>query len=448
MCGLVGIYKPLKINANLFINGGWEKAKSSISHRGTTGLESWEKDLCIYYRRLPINGTQGCPFDINGNKGWIIGEYYDWDPTKYLNDIAQLIAEFDPHRVLAFPGMYHGVISTKKGTYLITDRYGKKPLYYRKDIHAFASEIKALTALAPVTIDKRYFNYVSYLIIPPTLTPYKEIEQLSPGTMVNLETGLKAGFLSPHYFYRPLKESFKNAVKKRLNTQSKFSLLCSGGLDSSILYKQLTELTDEPFPVFHIDNGKDSTYFDMLNVPEDRVYRISLSPDDDSINYIICKYGELPVDLGSMYPQYLLGEAIQKQFNGEYPIVFTGDGADEVFAGYKRAQVKDTRNYDVRIELPYYHLPRLDKMSMAYTLELRSPFLDEEVIRYGLNLSYEEVKGKKPLKELAKELGVPQPIIDRKKEPLRADYLRADKFKFNQQLQQYFLKHFKRGLHI
>jgi len=71
-------------------------------------------------------------------------------------------------------------------------------------------------------------------------------------------------------------------------------------------------------------------------------------------------------------PQYHLFEAIKGGTNTR--IVISGDGADELFGGYRRINEYDSQKSDVFHELTYYHLPRLDKLSMAHTLELRNPF--------------------------------------------------------------------------
>ena len=101
----------------------------------------------------------------------------------------------------------------------------------------------------------------------------------------------------------------------------------------------------------------------------------------------------------------------------------TGDGADELFGGYQRAKDYDSQASDVFCELPYYHLPRLDRVHMRSTTEIRSPFLAPSVVAFALRLPRSERVGKKILKEAFRGL-VSDAIIDRPKHPLKGpEYL-------------------------
>ena len=130
-----------------------------------------------------------------------------------------------------------------------------------------------------------------------------------------------------------------------------------------------------------------------------------------------------PVDLGSVKPQIAMAEKLKEL---EFHNVLTGDGADELFGGYRRAKEYDSQYSDVFCELPYYHLPKLDRTMMRSTIELRAPFLSPAVIVHGLATPYEMRNGeKKMLKETFKDI-IPPKILKRDKLPLKTDAIRKD----------------------
>jgi asparagine synthase (glutamine-hydrolysing) len=158
---------------------------------------------------------------------------------------------------------------------------------------------------------------------------------------------------------------------------------------------------------------------------------------DENLNQEIYQYwNETPIDLGSVVPQYHLFKAIKE--NSDHRIVLSGDGADELFGGYKRIHEYDSQGSDVFEELSFYHLPRLDKMSMAHTLELRNPFLNLEIVTFALHLPLEWRKDKKILKDTFGPL-LPDEIVNRKKAPLKNPGIKEDKLAYRYKAINLFL---------
>ena len=98
-------------------------------------------------------------------------------------------------------------------------------------------------------------------------------------------------------------------------------------------------------------------------------------------------------------------------------MVLTGDGADELFGGYRRAMESDTFMYDV-MELQYYHNIRIDRMSMAFTKEARSPLMSMPLARIAFRLSREKRMNKSILRQLYKDK-LPTAVTTQEKKPLR-----------------------------
>jgi len=190
--------------------------------------------------------------------------------------------------------------------------------------------------------------------------------------------------------------------------------LLSGGLDSTIIYGLVKELGRD-ITAIHVDNGEED--FARL-VTEDLV---DVKLDDVSLELAV-EIHQTPVDLGSVRPQIAMAKKLREL--GFYAVM-TGDGADELFGGYRRAAQYDSQYSDIFSELPYYHLPRLDRANMRYTVELRAPFLSPKVIKHALLTPYKDRNGiKRRLKDTFKDL-VPQPILDRDKHPLKTEAIRT-----------------------
>jgi asparagine synthase (glutamine-hydrolysing) len=220
------------------------------------------------------------------------------------------------------------------------------------------------------------------------------------------------------------------------------SLLLSGGLDSSIIAGLLLKLgADVDF--YSISNGEDEQYVKdceyYWNVESKRLkYDIDLESEEGKkvLIDIYKTWNESPVDMGSVVPQYHLFDAIKKGSNTR--IVISGDGADELFGGYRRINEYDSQQSDIFHELTSYHLPRLDKLSMAHTLELRSPFLNHDIVRFALSLPLEERTNKKILKDTFKGL-VPDSVIERSKLALKNTKIVEDQIAYRKEIVKLFL---------
>jgi asparagine synthase (glutamine-hydrolysing) len=239
-------------------------------------------------------------------------------------------------------------------------------------------------------------------------------------------------------------EKLESSVANRLLSKNyPTSLLLSGGLDSAIIAGLLLKLgADVDF--YSISNGEDEQYVkdceNYWEVSSTRLdYKVDLESEEakNELLEIYSQWNESPVDLGSVVPQYHLFDAIKK--GSKTRIVISGDGADELFGGYRRINEYDSQKSDVFHELTSYHLPRLDKLSMAHTLELRSPFLNHDIIRFALSLPFEERKNKKILKDTFKGL-IPDSVIERKKLALKNNMIVEDQIAYRKKIVELFIK--------
>ena len=316
-----------------------------------------------------------------------------------------------------FDGFWSFITFFNKKPIIYTDFLGIKPVYYRRDMFAAASEIDVLKEFGPVTRNELFHSNVMKWGYDPTgNTPWNEIEQLKPGHF------LYEGREYPYWDWNQvpitnLYDDLSLAVKLRCQGFRDVSMLLSGGLDSTIIHGLIKEQGLNVTSI-HVEN-KERSYAKLVDKNALDVELDNIKIDDE---YAV-KVHQSPVDLGSVKPQIAMAVKLEQL---GYHNVLTGDGADELFGGYRRAKEYDSQYSDVFCELPYYHLPKLDRTMMRSTVELRAPFLSPAVIVHALNLPWSQRMGEKTvLKETFKNI-VPKKILDREKLPLKTEEIRKD----------------------
>ena len=447
----------------------------SIKHRGIESTIESLDQVTLCHHRLPIQTLDGDdwnqPREISpGIYMMFNGEIFNYDQSKYGSDTEYLCSLFSGYRggnLQFFTAMYLPHIQTWDGFWAIvlynsnngnviafTDPLGKKCLY-KNDLGEICSEIKGLRG--PLDeIDETYISSVrKWGYNKDNRTPFKTIKRILPNTIYSYNVGspLFDETFGPYYrtWESPIPEldgadyeahmewlwdkMFESVGNRLVSKNYPISLLISGGLDSSIIAGVLNQMKAN-VTWFSIENGE-TPFVNELGAHLSTQINFLDYDMDSSKNALIYKlWNETPVDLGSVIPQYHLFEAVKK--NSGYRIVLSGDGSDELFGGYSRIHEYDSQQSDVFEELPYYHLPRLDKMSMAHTLELRSPFLNLDIVRFALHLPLEWRTDKKILKDTFGPM-LPDSIINRKKEALKNPEIKEDKLKYRQKAVDLFL---------
>lgn len=451
----------------------------SISHRGIEmSIKSFDS-VTLCHHRLPIQTLDGDewaqPIEISdGIYLMFNGEIFNYDQEKFSSDTEYLCNLFSNYRgsgLQFFSAMYLPHIQTWDGFWAIviynskngeviafTDPLGKKCLY-KNELGEICSEIKGLFTNQS-EIDHTYISSVrKWGYNKDERTPYQNIKRILPNNLYSYNIGSPLFNQIFPVYYRawetPIKsligadyethmewlwDKMTDSVKRRLVSKNyPTSVLVSGGLDSSIIAAILKGL-DAKVTWFSIENGE-TQYVNQLgehlNTP---INFLDYNMDPEKLSEIYCDWNEGPIDLGSVIPQYHLFEAVKKQTG--YRIVISGDGSDELFGGYSRIHEYDSQRSDVFEELTFYHLPRLDKMSMAHTLELRNPFLNLDIVRFALHLPLEWRTDKKILKDTFGPL-LPESIINRSKEPLKNPEIKEDKIKYRQKAIDTFIKSLK-----
>jgi asparagine synthase (glutamine-hydrolysing) len=404
---------------------------------------------CIYnYRDLRAElQAKGYRFFSNGDTEVILKAHAEWGPRcvdRFLSMFAFALWERDSGRVI-----------------LARDRLGIKPLYYAETASGlrFASTLPALLAAGGVdtAIDPQALHhYMSWhAVVPAPLTMLKGIKKLPPATLMTvnpdgtrrqevywkLSVGTHQGDIgvSAEEWRERTAEAFSRAVERRMVADVPVGVLLSGGLDSSMLVASLAEHGQTGLKTFSIGfekvgnvDGDEFHYSDLIARHFDTDHhRIEVSADE--------ALEALPASIEAMAEPMMSHDAVgffllSKEVSKHVKVVQSGQGADEVFAGYhwylKLLSSNDvSRDYariyfdrdhvemkevlhpslmnrdfsaefiedffsrcngngpvdkvlqlDTEIMLVDDPVKRVDNMTMAWGLEGRVPFLDHELV--------------------------------------------------------------------
>ena len=242
---------------------------------------------------------------------------------------------------------------------LARDRAGKKPLFYYRDdrLMAFASEMKAFFAHPDISIEpdpEAVPYYFIYGYVPWPATFYKRVSQLEPGTLMTVEPAdastirrywqlryPEAGEVRPIARAEAasgVRDRLTRAVERRLMSDVPLGAFLSGGLDSTIVVGLMSRLMSEPVKTFSIgfegDAAYDETAYARLAAERFKTDHTEFRVSPSAIDLIdtLIWHHDGPFGDSSAVPTYIVSKLTREQVT----VVLTGDGGDEVFAGYLR----------------------------------------------------------------------------------------------------------------
>jgi asparagine synthase (glutamine-hydrolysing) len=254
----------------------------------------------------------------------------------------------------------------EKKLYLIRDRMGIKPLYIMRngDMIAFASEIKAFRAagfelsLSEDSV-RNYFTY-GHSCFPSTI--YKNVHKIEPATIhIVSENGetierywsvydclTKENTHTYGWAKNELSELLNDAVRSHIISDVPFGAFLSGGLDSSVIVALMQRWHNAPINTFSVafdvkahpmgvsSGGKYSELREAAIVARQigSIHHEIVPSARDLIGVIekIVYHYDEPFGDPAAFPTYMVS-ALAKQF---VTVVLTGEGADELFGGYRR----------------------------------------------------------------------------------------------------------------
>ncbi|MEW5853902.1 MAG: asparagine synthase (glutamine-hydrolyzing) [Myxococcota bacterium] len=369
MCGIYGVLHAGGDEAAVLV-----EMDQLLAHRGPDGAGLTRvRSGALGHRRLSIrdlspNGAQPM-WDASGRACVVYnGEIYNHRELRAeceragltfrsTSDTEVILSQYVLHGEAAFSRL-NGIFAfclwdADTGVaYLVRDPLGVKPLYYAPTSRGlyFASELKALThsgAVAPQVDHAALRTYLQLDYVPSPLCLVRGVSKLRAGHLLavhpdgrqemrcfsTLEDAARLPTEDPQGAFADV---IRSAVERQLVADVPVGVFLSGGLDSSIIAQTATEVLGQPVESFSISfedpSFDESEHFQCVakaigSRQHTRVVRaadlLELLP---RLPRLVCE----PVADGSIFPTYLLC-----RFAAEHvKVVLSGDGADELFAGY------------------------------------------------------------------------------------------------------------------
>ena len=565
MCGIAGLIGRPEETVEA---GEVHRMCQTIVHRGPDDEGTYTSGpVGLGMRRLSIIDLSGGhqPIHNEDKTVWLVfnGEIYNFPELRrelearghrfYTNTdtemIVHLYEEMGANCVKKLRGMFAIALydERKRSLLLARDRLGKKPLHYA--LHQgrlfFGSEIKTILAVAPELADVDHEGLLQYFYfgyIPDPYTAFSQIRKLPPGHLMEYANGkieIRQYWDVPKYGTHPtvseeeclqeLERRLEEAVRIRLISDVPLGALLSGGVDSSIVVALMARVSSGPVKTFSIGfRAEQFNEAEYARLVAERFgtqhHELILDPNLEETLVYLSGMLEEPFGDSSMLPTYYVSRIAREQVT----VALSGDGGDELFAGYDRYLVAmERRKFDhvprwlgqLYREQLHQHIPagmygknlawnaslsprdryidgvsyfpalhrekslfsrefiesaksfpdplkqwqeyydeapasdalsrlmyldvktyltgdiltKVDRMSMATSLEVRVPMLDHEFVEWVASLpvdwKFRTGIRKYILKKLAERLGIPSPLLHRRKQGFQlplVDWMRSE----------------------
>ncbi|WP_338676833.1 asparagine synthase (glutamine-hydrolyzing) [Streptomyces sp. SCSIO 30461] len=410
MCGVAGIATtgtadPATVRAMC----------GTLTHRGPDGSGyHTDEHVALGMRRLAIIDVTGGDQPIANEDRSVIavfnGEIYNFgDLRRELlarghrfrtgsdgECIVHLYEECGEALVHRLRGMFAFALWDVKRRRLLLarDRIGKKPLYYRDTGSAllFASELKALTAVAPGDreVDPvALHHYLTYQYVPAPWSILRDVRKLPPGHLLSWQDGRtsvrrywRLDFspadrrVDEHEAAERTRELLLEATRIRMVAERPLGAFLSGGVDSSAVVAAMARSTDRPVKTFAI--GFDDARYDEREHARVVARRYGTDHHEFVVDAsalavlpTLTWHFDEPFADSSAIPSFYVAQLSKQQVT----VALNGDGGDESFGGYTR-----------------YAL-------MARTSRLRAPAITHPALRRLAGLLHDRCSTRAPLRK-------------------------------------------------
>jgi asparagine synthase (glutamine-hydrolysing) len=378
MCGIAGF---VTLDPDPLAEAILERMTSAIRHRGPDDSGAYaDGRAALGHRRLSIidlaTGRQ--PMSNEDGGLWITynGEIFnhaDLRPAleraghvyKSRSDTETILHAYEEHGaecVKLFRGMFSFAIwdRGKRRLFCARDRLGIKPFYYfwNGRLFAFASEIKALLehpAISPAFEDTLLPEYLAFGYISEERTLFSGIRRLMPGHTLALDLGEESPRLDIRRYWdvpppepeehhddawwiAECRRRLEETVRMRLMSDVPLGMFLSGGVDSSAIAALIRRMTSGPVETFSV--GYREEQFSELGYARrvaeaigTKHHEIAVGMEDffNALPGLIWHEDE-PITWPSSVSLYFVSRLASERVK----VVLTGEGSDELFAGYNR----------------------------------------------------------------------------------------------------------------
>ena len=378
MCGISGF---IKLKPSSSSASDLRYMMEAIHHRGPDGQGIHEDGIAyLGHRRLSIIDLAGGhqPMANESRSLWITfnGEIFNhasirpqleaaghhYESRCDTETIIHAFEEYGPGCVDQFRGMFAFAIwnADTRQLFCVRDRLGIKPFYYFHNdrIFAFASEIKALLRHPEVRTEFEETllpEYLTFGYVASEATLFKGIRKLMPGHTLTLDA--RTGNLRIERYWdipepapsepRPdsewiaeCRQRLEQTVEMRLMSDVPLGMFLSGGVDSSAIAALMKRLRSEPVKTFAVGYNEEA-YSELAYARQVAAaigtdhHEVVINSDDffDALPQMIWHEDE-PIAWPSSVSLYF----VSKLASQHVKVVLTGEGSDELFAGYQRYQ--------------------------------------------------------------------------------------------------------------
>lgn len=347
----------------------------ALAHRGPDGRRIWADDHAVLgHARLaiidPIGGAQPIANEDGGIRAVVNGEIYNFRELRAELEsrghvfrtagdaevVVHLYEEMGVDCLDRLRGMFALAVwdSRRRRILLARDKIGVKPLYFARlgNTLIFASQLDAV--LEHEAVERRIdlqslHQYLVYHYVPSPRTMIRGVSKLGPAERavvsadaMRVESYWDVSFVADdriddEQWEATVRTLLRDSVSSHLIADVPVGVFLSGGLDSATVAALAARVADQPVKTFTV--GFDDPRFDERADARALASRLGAEhheemarPDPLEIVESLTRYCDEPMGDPSAAPAYCISQAARRHVK----VVLSGDGGDEVFAGYSR----------------------------------------------------------------------------------------------------------------